>query len=126
MTPNAKTLCGRQARSLGRGAVMPARSNGLLDGLMVGRPQVGEELCLDEPQGVSVPVLGVPERSPKTEGPSPAERPHDDCQWIELTAATEEVKDGRRQGPPPPAAPLRPVQDHRAAGQPRQDVVLDV
>jgi hypothetical protein len=76
---------------------MPGRSSGLLDGrVMMGQPQVGEELCFDEEQGISVAMLGVTERPPKTERPAPAERPHDDCERIELTASTEEVKDGGR------------------------------
>jgi hypothetical protein len=76
---------------------MPGRSSGLLDGcVMMGQPQVAEELCLHEVQGVSIAMLGVSERPPKAEHPDSAEWPHDDRERIELAATAEEVKDRRR------------------------------
>ena len=76
---------------------MPGRSNGLLDGgVMMGPPQVAEELCLQKVQGISIAMLGISERPPKAEHPDPAERPYDDRERIELAAAAEEVKDRRR------------------------------
>src|SRR5215470_4739622 len=72
-------------------------------GSLKGLAQVGEELCLDEPQGFSVAILGVAERPPKTERPAPTERPNDYRKRVELAAPAEQVKNGRGQCPPPPA-----------------------